>query len=504
MKKIRLLDCTLRDGGYINDWNFKKKTIRTIMAALEESGTDLIEAGFLRDCTYSQDRTLFNSVREFRNILPRTAPRSGYVLMALHNQYDIRKLEEYDGTVEAIRVTFHDYDVDEGLEFGRQVMEKGYRLFVNPINIMGYSDSGLLRLLEKVCRLDPYGFSIVDTFGSMTKKELVRIHALCENNLSPDIVLGLHLHENMAQSFLLAQTFLEIKSQERDCVLDASLNGMGRVPGNLCLELIMDYLNRNFEARYDLDPVLDAIETCITPVKEKEPWGYMAEYFLSAKLNLHRNYAEYLLSKGSLTARDMHHILRMIPEENKSAFDSGLIEKIYQVYEDRAIDDQAALQSLEAVFRGRTAVLLAPGKLLEYNWQKIREYIRDRHAIPISVNFYFEEQEGGYGFFSNAKRYESYRTFRRPGEQVIVTSNIEVPADSAGERISYSRLAREGQFSENAGVLLLRLLKILGVAEAALAGFDGDGQEQFVQEIREAGKTMKLDFLTPSRYEEAV
>ena len=60
--------------------------------------------------------------------------------MALHNKYDITKLEPNDGTVEAVRVTFHDYDIDEGLEFVKKVMEKGYKCFCNPINIMGYSD----------------------------------------------------------------------------------------------------------------------------------------------------------------------------------------------------------------------------------------------------------------------------------------------------------------------------------------------------------------------------
>ena len=185
MEKIRLLDCTLRDGGYINGWDFGEKTI-------------------------------------MKQILPEEHGRTGFVVMALHDQYDVRKLEENDGTVSAVRVTFHDYDVEEGLTFCRRVMEKGYPLFVNPINIMGYEDGELLRLLEKVNRLGPDGFSIVDTFGSMTKKELIRIYSLCENNLEEGITLGLHLHENMAQSFLLAQSFLEMRAQERNCVVDAS------------------------------------------------------------------------------------------------------------------------------------------------------------------------------------------------------------------------------------------------------------------------------------------
>ncbi len=332
MEKIRLLDCTLRDGGYINDWNFGERTIKKIIAELVRAGTDLIEVGFLRDCEYESGRTLFNSIREVKQVLPEEHGQTGFAVMALHDQYDVRRLEENDGTVSAVRVTFHDYDVEEGLTFCRRVIEKGYPLFVNPINIMGYDDSELLRLLEKVNKVMPYGFSIVDTFGSMTKKELIRIYSLCEHNLDAGITLGLHLHENMAQSFLLAQAFLEMRAQERSCVVDASLNGMGRVPGNLCIELIMDYLNRNYSKSYDIDPVLDAIEKYITPVRKQESWGYMAEYFLSAKFNVHRNYAEYLLAKGCFTAKDMHRILQNIPREKKSAYDAEYIAALCREY----------------------------------------------------------------------------------------------------------------------------------------------------------------------------
>lgn len=526
MESIRLLDCTLRDGGYINQWEFQEKTIRNIIARLEEAGTDFIEVGFLRDCTYHRDKTLYNSIRELKQILPKEKLHAGFVAMALHNQYDVRKLEENDGTIDMIRVTFHDYDVEEGLAFCRQVQEKGYPVFVNPINIMGYKDKALLSLIEKVNALHPYGFSIVDTFGSMTKKELIRIYSLCENNLDENLVLGLHLHENMAQSFLLAQSFLEIRVPKRNCVLDASLNGMGRVPGNLSIELIMDYLNRHYGKSYDIDPVLDAIEEHITPIREIEPWGYMAEYFLSAKYNIHRNYAEYLLKKGTLTARDMHQILQRIPEEKRGVFDQDCIETLYQQYEHHTISDQAVIYSLKQVFAGREAVLLAPGKSLELGWETVRQYIRDHHAIPISANFYFDEQEGGYAFFSNAKRFESYRSLRKPGAHVILTSNISRGIRPGDDVVNYDRLVRgEEEVSDNCGVMLLRLLHLLGVKKAALAGFDGyeEGKETYMKEyfgeyhnaktgdnakiaaeIRSMKTSMQIQFLTPSRYEEAM
>ena len=168
MENIRLLDCTLRDGGYINQWGFGEKTIRSIASRLTEAGTDIIEVGFLRNCTWDKDKTLFPSIKKLKKILPANSSSTRFAAMALHNQYDVEKLEPCDGSIDIIRVTFHDYDIEEGLVFCEKVKKKGYQLFVNPINIMGYSDRQLLELLEKVNRLHPYGFSIVDTFGSMT------------------------------------------------------------------------------------------------------------------------------------------------------------------------------------------------------------------------------------------------------------------------------------------------------------------------------------------------
>ena len=162
MAEIKLLDCTLRDGGYINDWNFGEYTIREIMAKLVGSGVDYIEVGFLRDCEYETGKALFNNCAEIAQILPENRGNTKFTAMSLHNKYDIDKLEPYDGkTIDAVRVTFHDYDIDEGLAYIRKVKEKGYKVFINPINIMGYSDETILQILHKVNEIQPYAFSIV-------------------------------------------------------------------------------------------------------------------------------------------------------------------------------------------------------------------------------------------------------------------------------------------------------------------------------------------------------
>ena len=269
MGKISLLDCTLRDGGYINDWNFGRHTIKDILKKLVEAEVDYAEVGFLRNCEYDPDKSLFNNCAELAGILPENRGKTRFTAMALHNKYDVSRLEPYDGkTIDAVRVTFHDYDIDEGLSFIRKVKEKGYKVFINPINIMGYSDSMILRLLDKVNELHPYAFSIVDTFGSMMKEDMLRIYSLIEHNLDKSIVIGVHLHENLALSYSLAQDFINMKSSERECVIDASMLGMGRAPGNLCMELIMDYMNKKQEGSYNVNPILDGIDDHIARLKQ--------------------------------------------------------------------------------------------------------------------------------------------------------------------------------------------------------------------------------------------
>ena len=118
-----------------------------------------------KDFKYNPDLSVCNSIEELNRLLPDDKGNAMFSGMAMRSDYNIEKLSPYSGNgIEMIRVTAHDYDIEEGMIFARQVKEKGYKLSINPINIMGYSDSRLLWILENVNRIHPYQFSIVDTF----------------------------------------------------------------------------------------------------------------------------------------------------------------------------------------------------------------------------------------------------------------------------------------------------------------------------------------------------
>lgn len=474
MENIKLLDCTLRDGGYINNWHFGQHAIKSILKKLVESQVDYVEVGFLRDCRFSNETALFNNCAEIRSILPEYKGRTKFTAMALYNKYDITQLEDYDGkTIDALRITFHDYDIDDGLAYIEKAIKKGYKVFANPINIMGYSDELILQLLAKINRIKPYAFSIVDTFGSMMREDLQRIYLLVEHNLRKDVVIGLHLHENLALSYSLAQDFISMRFSARECVIDASLLGMGRAPGNLCIELIADYMNKRQEGNYNVNPMLDAIDDHIVKMKEIEPWGYNTAYALSAKYNLHRNYAEFLLDKGRLRAKQINQIMGGIENSKKTAYDEEYIEKLYQNFQSNNVDDTAVIKKLSTVCFGRQVLILAPGTSVLERESDIKQFVEGNTPIVIAANFVPDNIAVDYVFCSNAIRFEMIQG-RHKEKQLIVTSNLLDMCVGEENVVSYSQLCfGEDGDCDNSVIMILRLLQKIGIQFVYMAGFDG-------------------------------
>ncbi|MDD4850585.1 MAG: hypothetical protein PHO10_07785, partial [Gemmiger sp.] len=393
-----------------------------------------------------------------------------------------------------------------------------YKLSVNPINIMGYTDAELLWILEEVNKIHPYQFSIVETFGSMRRRDLERIVSLVDHNLAPDIRVGLHLHENMALSFCLAQQFLD-QHLSRDITVDASLMGMGRIPGNLPIELTADYMNETLAAHYDIDELMDAIQDHIAPLKGETQWGYTPAYFLSARFNLHRDYAEHYLAKGDLTNRDINHILSGFDHAKATAYDPAYADQLYAEYQDRRVDDTAAMAALTTALAGKTVLVLAPGATLgtPEGEQAIRRAVAEGACdVTIAANFLPEFMTPSYAFFTNSRRYEKLEQFPCPQ---IITSNLRDAG--ADYTVGYDRLAGAFAMGANSVVMLLRLLKTCGAAAVLLAGADGyregapayanpslhthtgrgpDFNHAMAKALR--GEGLPLRFITPSEYEE--
>jgi len=326
---VQFLDCTLRDGAHVNSGSFGKNHIENIVRGLTKASVDIVEIGFLKNVKYSSDVSSFPCIEDAYGVIAGMPvnPNVRYAVMARADTYDINKLTPCNGKIGLIRVAFYYDYLDKAIEFAKKVKAKGYDITLNLINTPGSTLPELDKLIKYANEIGPYAVMIVDTFGVLDIEQLTIIAKNYSEKLDQKIRVGLHTHENMALAFSLVKDFIRTVGSKRDIVVDASLMGMGRAPGNLCTELICDYLNRNKGKNYDISEILDVIEKDIIPIRKTYKWGYSPEYFLSAKYRVHRSYAEYLSDKN-VDLRSIDRILSMIDPEHASTFDKEYLSNL--------------------------------------------------------------------------------------------------------------------------------------------------------------------------------
>ncbi|QAT41922.1 aldolase catalytic domain-containing protein [Aminipila luticellarii] len=473
MNKIRILDCTLRDGGYINHWNFGRDTIQEIISNLTVSGIEIIECGFLRDVPYQEDVAVFSCVSQITPFIASKKEKALYVAMIALGDINPEKILPYDGTsIGGIRLTFHKHEWAEAKSTAAILKEKGYQVFVQPVGTTSYSDEELLGLIKEVNGLQPYAFYLVDTLGILYRHDLLRLFYLIDHNLDPQIKIGFHSHNNLQLSFANAQELLRLHSK-RELILDASVYGMGRGVGNLATELLAEYINVNIEPRYHITPLLTIADQYLSSIFSEQRWGYALPYFLSAVEQCHPNYAAHLLKKETLTIESIFKILSLLPADKKDIYHPEMVDKLYLDLQNCEIDDETSIEYLKKSISGKTVLLLAPGITLDTHKGEIQTFVEREDPLIISTNFISREFESDILFVSNRKRLNAMQKEIALQPYIMATSNLLEELPSSVKFMNYSSYLGEGQAADNAGAMLIRILNKAGVVKIALAGFDG-------------------------------
>ena len=480
MKNIKLLDCTLRDGGRIFNLSYADEDIKDIIHRLANANIDIIEVGFLRDwrnVQWNGNSTFFTKPSQISSYLGTKKDNTQYVAFIDYGMFDFDTLEQYDGSsIDGIRVGFTKKDYINHLDDIKRclhiVKERGYSLFVQGVNSLNYSDKELLELVEIINELKPYSFGIVDTYGAMYTDDIDRIFALVNNNMDEDICIDFHSHNNYQLSFSLAQEVIKLgRFSNRTIIIDATLNGMGKVAGNLNLELIVQYLIKKLHYAYDFDAILDLIDDHIYTYSLKYNWGYSIPAMMAGIYKSHPNNIIYLTEKFRLQSKDIRSIVSMIDTDTRQRYDYNNIDRIYTEYNAAKIDDSSSLEVLRSTFNGRKILVLAPGDSLHQYEALVDEYIVQNNPIIIAVN-YVPKHKDAYIFFGNKKRYIRERD-KLANAKLIISSNIEAQNNDTLLINYYSLINRGYKYFDNSTIMLLNLLKKLPITDIAIAGFDG-------------------------------
>lgn len=532
MNKINLLDCTLRDGGYVNDWCFGKEVMQAVFEKLTDAGVEFIEIGFLDERRpFDINRSIQPNTKCYDEIYKGVSKKQSTVFAMI--DYGTCNIDNIglckDSFIDGIRIIFKKPNAGKAVEFAKHLMDKGYKVCLQMVSITSYSDFDVLEFVNKVNEISPYAVSIVDTYGLLHTRDVMHYFRLLNKNLKEDIILGYHAHNNFQLAY--ANT-IEIAQEKvsRELVLDATIYGMGKSAGNTPLELMVMFMNREFGVRYDINPILEAIDLHILKIYSQKYWGYNLQFYLSASNDCHPQYVQYLLGKKTIRVKDVNQIIGAIPEENKLDYNEKIIEELYVNYQngvDGSYEDNT--DDFFKLLEERDILLLGPGKTVVSHQDNINAYIQEKNPVVIAINFYPQNINCDYIFISNAKRYDLIileHKQHNSNTKIVVTNNTISNKNIYDYVLSYNKLLDEnGYIRENGVVMFLNGLISHNITEVVLAGFDGfspKGLSSYYSEYLELSddyehllkinanvkerivkmrERIDISFLTPSLYE---
>lgn len=485
---IQLLDCTLRDGGYINDWEFGQETICNVFERLIDSNVDIIETGFIDDRRpFDVNRSIMPDTAAVSAIYGRILRRPSMVVgMIDYGTCDIRHVQPCEESyLDGIRVIFKKYRMQEAMAYCAQLKELGYLVFAQLVSVTSYSDQELLQLITIANQIKPYAVSIVDTYGLLQPETVGHIYHVLADNLDSDIRIGFHGHNNLQLAFANTIEFLKL-STNRDVIVDGTLYGMGKSAGNAPLELVAMHLNSKYGKQYQLNAMLEAIHESILECYQKWPWGYKMGFYLSALNEVHPDYVKQLQDRENISISALNEMLGQIePLENRLLYYSENGEKTYNAYEQKHEAEKDNFTAFQEIIEQYPGVLLVgPGKSIKLQTEKVLTFIQQEKPMIISINYLPDEIPIDYVFITKPNRYVEMtcKLLEKQNCKMIVTSNVTPKKNE--EALVFSReplLEQKESIADNSLLMFLRILKKCGLKEIALAGFDGysDREENY-------------------------
>jgi 4-hydroxy 2-oxovalerate aldolase len=284
-EKIKVFDCTIRDGGLINNHDFSDHFVREVYKALSAAGVDYMEFG------YKNDRKLFSPKDygkwkfcddgDILKIIDGIPSKTKISCMVDVGRVDINDIKpKKDSPVDMMRVASYVKDIDKAIYLVNHFADKGYETTVNIMAISRALDNELteaLMQLEKECKANV--IYIVDSFGALYQETTEYLVKKFKSILKSKEI-GMHAHNNQQLGF---SNTIEAIIHDAN-FLDATVYGLGRGAGNCPLELLIGFLKN---PKFNIRPILDLISKEFIPLGQKIEWGYIIPYAITGMLDEH-------------------------------------------------------------------------------------------------------------------------------------------------------------------------------------------------------------------------
>ena len=285
--ELKVLDCTIRDGGLVNDHQFGDDFVRAVYRACVEAGIDYMEVGY-KASRKILARNQFGVWKhcdedDIRRIVGDNDTPLKLTAMADAGKSDWRTdiLPKKQSVLDAIRVAFYVHQVSEAVDMIKDAADKGYEVTANLMAVSTAQEKEIDQALEVLAETPVGVLVVVDSFGSLYAEQIeILVKKYLEYAKATGKEVGIHAHNNQQLAF--ANTIEAIIHGANR--VDASMAGLGRGAGNCPMELLIGFL-RN--PKFKIRPIYEVLQNHLQPLREKVEWGPYVEYNITGQLNQH-------------------------------------------------------------------------------------------------------------------------------------------------------------------------------------------------------------------------
>jgi len=383
---VNILDCTLRDGGYYNDWNFPIDLIERYLAAITTAGVPVVEVGFRSltnsgfkgPCAFSRDEFL-DSLDIPDHVSIGVMVNGSELVGPLEQSKVLEKLFPRSADASAVglvRIACHMSEFEACLPATKWLKGKGYKV---GMNLMQVADRGKDELISLAKRATEYPIDVLyfaDSLGSMGPEQTAEIVHWFREGWSG--AMGIHTHDNMGRAL---QNTLRAYD-EGVSWLDTTVTGMGRGPGNAKTEeLLIEAMDRG-ESSGDLVPLMKLIREYFDPLRLRCGWGKNFYYYLAGKYGIHPTYIQSVLGDSRYKEEEIFSLLEYLKDKDAKSYSSGFLQSARLSYP----TSPKGTWSPRSIFPNRDVLILGTGPSLREHRVAIQNYIQCRRPVVLALN----------------------------------------------------------------------------------------------------------------------
>lgn len=357
VQSVKHLDCTIRDGGYLNNWDFSFPLVYRLLRVLDEAGFDYAEVGFWNPKEQGKlwkhcDIELLKSLEVHKLSIK-------LVLIMDFGSCTLDQIpDELAQHIGLIRIASHKKDLEKAVEFASALKTRGFSVTINAMGITSYSQADLIELARLAQKSEDWCdyFYIADSFGGLVPDDAARLfHFL---TTASNGVLGFHPHNNL--ELAVANTLAALNSGAR--IVDSSLLGLGRGGGNLRSEIIAAVLARTGKTRLNPLPLLSFADAMFDQIGKALGLAYDLEQVISGMAQCHPNYASSLIGPKRLALDEVYKVIDAIPVQKKSMFSEVILEEMIQAAKAVEMIETGVHSNVLRVTGKNTVALICPGE----------------------------------------------------------------------------------------------------------------------------------------------